>query len=277
MAALAVFVAVAAMPALAAKDAKDDAVIAIVNGDKIYRKDVVQAAKQLSVPDEAMDVVVPEVLDQVINEKLLDDAIAKTGLADSDDYKKRLEVLRVQLLKQMYLENFLKQKVTDGAVRAEYNKFVRENKGKTEVHARHILVPTEQEAKQVIKDLDAGADFVELARKRSSGPTAQNGGDLGYFVKEEMVPEFSKAAFDMKAGTYSKAPVKTQFGWHVIKVEAKRDRKVPKQEEVEGAIRNMIGQRALKDMVTELRGKSSIQKFDLSGKPVTDEAPAKKK
>lgn len=263
-------VALLALPAAAATSA-DETVVAIVNGDKILKKEVMQAVEKLPVKDVQIDKIFPFVVDQMINEKLIDSATASANVEDTPEFKKRMELVKAQLVKQLYLENTLKDKVSDKAVEAEYEKFKKENKGKEEVRARHILVPTEEEAKQVIKDLEAGQKFDELAAKRSSDPSnAQSGGDLGYFLKEEMVPEFSEAAFSTKPGTYTKTPVKSSFGWHIIKVEDKRTRAVPELKEVEMAIRNKLGQDALQKLVQDLRAKAEIQRFNLDGSPVEE-------
>lgn len=271
IAAAALATAFMAAPALATA-ASDDTVVAIVNGDKILKKDVMEAMKALPIQGADAEKIFPMVIDQIINEKLIDKQTVAANIAESEDFKKRLDIVKAQLMKQVYLENTLKDKISDKAVKAEYEKFKKENKGKKEIHARHILVPTEEEAKQAIKDLDAGAKFAELSSKRSSGPTAQNGGDLGYFVKEEMVPEFSDAAFALKKGEYSKTPVKTTFGWHVILVEDIRDRAVPEMKEVENAIRNKLGQDAMQKLVTDLRAKAEIQRFDMNGNPLGEPA-----
>lgn len=255
------------MPAMA------DTVVATVNGDKIMKKDVMDAVKNLPVKGADTEKVFPLVVDQVINEKLIDKAVVDAKIEQSKDYKARLSILQSQLAKQMYIEKMLKDKVSDGKVRAEYEQFREQNKGKTELHARHIIVPTKEEAEQAIKDLDGGMKFAEVAKKRSSGPTSQNGGDLGWFAKEDMVPEFSEAAFKLKPGSYTKEPVKTQFGYHVILIESKRTRQVPDIKQVDGAIRNKLGQEALEKLVTDLRAKADIKRFDINGKPI--EAPKK--
>lgn len=251
------------MPAVA-----EEGVAAIVNGDKIMTKDVTAAIEAMQVKGADAEKVYPMVLEQIVNEKLIEGAVAKAKVTDSEDYKKRLDVLKVQLAKQMYLENTLKDKISDKAIKAEYEKFKKENKGKTEIHARHILVPTEEEAKQVVKDLEGGAKFEDLASKRSTGPAATNGGDLGYFAEEDMVPEFSKAAFALKKGEYTKTPVKTGFGWHVIKVEDKRERAVPELAQVEMPIRNKLGQEALLKLAEKLRADAKVETFDLKGEPL---------
>lgn len=261
-----------AIPAASqAKEAdSNDTVVAIVNGTKIYKKDVLEAMKGLSVKKEEADKAFPIIVDQMINEKLIDNATTKANIEKDPAFQARLATAKEQMIKTFYLENYLKDFVTDKAVKAEYEKFKKENKGKEEVHARHILVQTEAEAKQAIKDLDGGAKFADLAKQRSSGPTAQNGGDVGFFAKGEIIPEFSDAAFKLKPGTYTKEPVKSPFGWHVIYVESKRQRAVPDMKDVDGAIRSRLGQNAIEKLVQDLRAKAEIKHFDMDGKPVEE-------
>jgi len=254
--------------------AQEDGVAAIVNGDKILEKDLMKAIDTLGIKGKDVQQVKPEVLEQIINEKLIEDDVIKAKIAETEEYKKRMAVLEVQMQRQVYLEEKIKDKITDRLVKVEYDKFVKQNKGKTEIRARHILVPSETEALQVIKDLDGGADFTDLAKRRSSDPSAQRGGDLGYFLREEMVPEFSKEAFGLKVGSHSKKPVKTQFGFHVIKVEDKRDRAVPPLEQVAEPIRQKLGNEALKALLEDLRKKADVK--ILLGSAAAKE-PAKKK
>jgi peptidyl-prolyl cis-trans isomerase C len=245
--------------------------VAVVNGNKILKNDVMGALKSLKVQPADTTKAFPVVVDQIINEKLIDIETAKAAIEKDPAFQARLAATKAQLIKTVYLEKYLKDKITTQTVKAEYDKFKKANKGKQEVHARHILVASEAEAKQVIKDLDAGAKFDVLAKERSSGPTAKNGGDVGYFAKGEIIPEFSDAAFKLKSGTYTKEPVKTQFGWHVIYVEDKRDRAVPDLKDVEVSIRTKLGQGAIETLVKGLRAKADIQHFTIDGKPVEEE------
>lgn len=251
--------------------AADDAVMATVNGDKVLKKEVMNVIKNYPVPVDEKDkpALMKMILSQMIDERLIDEEIAKSKINETKEYKERLGVIETQLAKQMYIEKMLEGKLSDKAVKAEYAKFKKTYGGKMEIHARHILVPTETEAEQVIKDLDAGKDFAKLAMQRSSGPTAPKGGDLGFFTEADMVPEFSKAAFALKPGTYTQTPVKTQFGYHVIKVEEKRERKVPPLEgELEGRIRNALGQEALQEHLEKLHKSAEIVIYDEDGKPI---------
>ena len=259
----------AAIPA-EAKETPADAsiVVATVNGDKIFKKDVLGALKNMQVKPEDSEKAFPVVVNQMINERLINTETSSAGIEKNPVFQQRLEMARFQLIKTMYLENYLKDKINDQTVKVEYNKFKKENKGKQEVHAHHILLASEVEARQVIKDLKGGAKFEDLAKERSSGPTAKTGGDIGYFLKGELVPEFSDAAFKLKTGNYTKAPVKSQFGWHVILVKDKRIRPVPEMKLVEGAIRNKMGQEAVEKLVSNLRAKADIKHFDEKGNPV---------
>lgn len=270
--AIVAMVMVAIPSAAIAKDKPADGniVVATVNGDKIFKRDVLVTIENLSVKPEDKEKAFPVVVDQMINEKLINTETSKSGIEKNPVFQQRLEMARFQLIKTMYLENYLKDKINDKTVKVEYEKFKKQNKGKKEVHARHILVTTEAEARQVIKDLKAGSKFEELAKERSSGPTAKNGGDVGFFAKGEIVPEFSDAAFKLKVGNYTKSPVKSQFGWHVIYVEAKRDRPVPEMKTVDGMLRNKMGQEAVEKLVLDLRAKADIKRFDEEGKPVKE-------
>ena len=139
-----------------------------------------------------------------------------------------------------------------------------------EIHARHILVETEEEAKEVVAALEGGADFAELAKENSTGPSGPQGGDLGWFTAEQMVPEFSKVAYETPVGEFSQ-PVKTQFGWHVIEVEEKREQPAPSFEEVEGEIREALAREAQRNVILEVREGADIKRIEPEK---SEEAPA---
>ncbi len=244
-------------------------VVAVVNGTEIHKQEITDVVKTLS-PQVAANVkeLYPMIIDQLINEKLLEKEVSKSDLINDPEVTKRIGMAKEQIVRAFYLESRVKEFVTDETVKAEYSKFKEENKGQKEVRARHILVKTEEEAKDAIKKLDGGADFAKLAKEKSVGPTAVRGGDLGYFTKEAMVAEFSKVAFKTKKGTYAKTPVKTQFGWHVIFVEGSRDKKIPAFAEVEDGIKAKLGQIALEGLIQDLRKTATIERFDINGKPL---------
>src|SRR6201992_2563316 len=150
---------------------------------------------------------------------------------------------------------------TDGAMKKGYDDAAQKIPGEQEVHARHILVETEDKAKEIKAQWDKGADFAELAKKESKDPGASDGGDLGFFTKDQMVPEFSAVAFSLEPGKISD-PVKSQFGWHIIKVEEKRNRKAPDFDQVKAQIESYVTRKAQADYVAKLREGAKIERMD---------------
>jgi len=168
----------------------------------------------------------------------------------------------------------VKAKVSDDVLKKKYDAFIKENPPQEEVRARHILLKTEKEANDALAELKKGADFAAVAKSKSTDGSARDGGDLGYFSRGDMVAEFSDAAFAMKPGEVSKAPVKSQFGWHLIKVEDRRLSTAPSFEETKDQLRTEVSQEMAGELVEELRGKAKVERFDLDGKPMAA-APAK--
>jgi peptidyl-prolyl cis-trans isomerase C len=265
-------VAIAALPIVVQAKASpsDDTVVAIVNGSKILKNDVMTALKNMKVQSADTDKAFPVVVNQMINEKLIDSETAKAQIEKDPVFQARMAAAKAQLIKTVYLEKYLKDKITDKTIQAEYDKFKKANKGKEEAHARHILVASEEEAKQIIKELDGGANFEKLAQEKSTGPAAKNGGDIGFFAKGEIIPEISDAAFALKPGAYTKTPVKSQFGWHVLFLQEKRERVVPELKDIEASIRTKLGQEAIETLVKGLRAKADIKNFTMDGKPVEE-------
>ena len=205
--------------------AADDPVLAKVNGSEIRQSDVALAEEELAPSLQQMDPATKKdnVLSFLIDLKIVAKAAEDKKLENTDDFKKRLAFTRSRLLMDNLLATEGKAATTDEAMKKVYEEASKQITGEQEVHARHILVESEDEAKAVKAELDKGADFAELAKKKSKDPGASDGGDLGFFTKEQMVPEFSAVAFALEPGKISD-PVKSQFGWHIIKVEEKRSR-----------------------------------------------------
>jgi len=263
--------------AIAAKDTKtakividENAAAAVVNGQEIKRSKIMTALSKLSLNNTGKKKAFYVLVNQAISEQLINKEIENSKIEENPIFKKRLKATEEQLSKTFYLENYLKSEITEKAINTEYKKLKKENSGKEEVHARQILLKTKEEAEQVIKDLNRGADFKILAKKRSADPSSKNGGDVGYFAKGEIIPAFSDAAFKLKPGTYTKKPVKSPFGWHVIYLEGKRSRKVPELKAVENRIRAKLGQKAIEKLITTLRAKADIKQFDINGQPVKE-------
>jgi peptidyl-prolyl cis-trans isomerase C len=247
-----------------------ETVVAIVNGKKVTRADVIASAKSLPQEYQAkLDAIFPALIDRIVDLTLLADEGRKQNLQDDPEVKARIEQITNQVIQEVLIRRHLKAMMTEDAIKARYDKFVAEQPDQTEVRASHILVPTEDEAKDIIRQLDGGADFAALAKEKSTDPSAkQNGGDLGYFTAGEMVPEFSQAVFAMEKGESSKAPVKSQFGWHVIKVVDKRQKPAPTLEESHGQIEEMLSGELVTAYLTSLRSSATVEKFNPDGTPI---------
>ena len=241
----------------------EDKVLAKVNGAEIRQSDVALAEEELGPSLAQMDPSTKDenVLAFLIDMKIVAKAAEDKKLQDSDDFKKRLAFTRNRLLMDSLLASEGKAATTDDAMKKVYEDASKQISGEQEVHARHILVETEDEAKQVKAELDKGADFGELAKKKSKDPGASDGGDLGFFTKDQMVPEFSAVAFSLEPGKISD-PVKTQFGWHIIKVEEKRSRKPPEFDQVKSQIETYVTRKAQADYVAKLRDGAKIERMD---------------
>mgnify|MGYP002402319552 CR=1 FL=1 len=263
-----------ALPA-AAEDAK---VLATVDGHAITTADVEIAkeafAEELGrVPAGAQQNILVDVL---VDMQILADAAEKAGIPESDHFKVRMEFLRKQALRNAFIEQKIQGDVSEEELKARYEKDVAGYAPPEEVHARHILVKTEDEAKALIEKLDAGEDFAKLASESSLDGTKANGGDLGFFTKGQMVPEFETAAFALEPGKYTEAPVKSQFGFHVIKVEEKRTQPVPTFEEVEAQVREVVSREKFTEVMQQLKDAAKVERMDqpAAEAPADGAAPA---
>jgi len=240
-----------------------DPVVAEVNGREIHESDVAMAEQELGPSLAQMDPATKHenVVSFLIDLKLAAKVAEDQKLQDTEDFKKRAAFAHDRLLMDGLLAKQGKEAATDDAMKKVYDEAAKQISGEQEVRARHILVETEDEAKQVEEELKKGADFAELAKKKSKDPGAADGGDLGFFTKDQMVPEFSAAAFALEPGKISD-PVKSQFGWHVIQVEEKRNRKAPDFAEVKPQIETFVTRKAQADYVTKLRAAAKVERFD---------------
>jgi len=255
-----------------------DPLVAKVNGVEIHQSDLAVAEDEAGQippmsPEAKQDYLVQFVADMILVSKAAEDK--KFG--DSADFKRKLEFARKRLLMEGLLQSVGKQALTDEAMHQVYDEAVKQIGDEKEVHARHILFrapagdekaakDAEDKVKAVIVRLKKGEDFAKVAGEVTEDPSGKaNGGDLGYFTKEQMVPEFSDAAFKLEPGQISE-PVKTQFGWHVIKVEEKRAKPAPKFEEVKPQIENFVTRKAQAELVTKLRADAKIERMDKPAK-----------
>src|SRR5438477_3834599 len=238
-------------------------VLAKVNGLEIRQSDVTLAEEELAPSLAQMDPATKKdnVLSFLIDLRIVAKAAEDKKLENTEDFKKRLAFTRSRLLMDNLLATEGKAATTDDAMKKVYEEASKQITGEQEVHARHILVESEDDAKTVKAELDKGADFAELAKKKSKDPGASDGGDLGFFTKEQMVPEFSAVAFVLEPGKISD-PVKSQFGWHIIKVEEKRNRKAPEFDQVKAQIETYVTRKAQAEYVAKLREAAKVERMD---------------
>ncbi|MCM2293521.1 peptidylprolyl isomerase [Allorhizobium sp. BGMRC 0089] len=234
--------ACAALAVFSTSALADDPVVAKVGTLEIHQSELNLAMANLDPQFAQMPEAQKKVaaLSGAIDVKLLAGEAKSEGLENDPAFKERMAFIKDRELHNAFFKKYVVDTTTDAEVKARYDKEIAALPKEKEVHARHILVKTEAEAKAIIKELDAGKDFATLAKEHSTDPSKSDGGDLGYFTKGRMVPEFEKAAFALKPGTYTETPVKTQFGYHIIKVEDVRDAPPPAYDDVKDQVRQLV-------------------------------------
>jgi peptidyl-prolyl cis-trans isomerase C len=248
-----------------------DPVVAVVDGSEIHRSDVEAVARAL--PEQYRQVPLPQIygmlLDRAIDFRLLANAAEQADVAGAPDVQAALAKARADVLRDVYIRRKIDEATTEDRLRARYDE-LKDDEGfaQEEVRARHILVGSEDEAKAVITELAGGGDFAALAGEHSVDPSARsNGGDLGFFRRGQMVPEFAEAAFALEPGQRTEAPVQTQFGWHVIEVLERRTG-APSFEETEPRLRQEVAREIVIALVADLREDAEIERFNLDGSPM---------
>ncbi len=249
-----------------------DRVIATVGGEPVYESELVFAEGDLDpqfarLPEQQRRAAA---LSALIDIKVMADQAEKAGLAEGDAFERRMQFLRDRTLHNEFFRKEVIEGLSEADVRARYEKEIAAQPGEQEVKARHILVDSEEQAKAIIADLEAGADFEALAKEKSTGPSGPQGGDLGYFTRGRMVPEFEEAAFALEPDDFTREPVKTQFGWHVIKVEDKRDAAPPAFEEVVEQIQRVLLQEQYMALLDRAREGVEIDVQDAELKALFD-------
>ena len=275
--ALALFGALAfALSAAPAFAQAGDPVIARVDGVEVRESDLALAEEDLgsNIPQQlAGDARRDFILSYLTDIMLVAKAADGKKVADTPDFKTKLNFIRSKLLMETILQSEGKASVTEQAMKKVYDDAVKQMGGDEEVRARHILVQTEDEAKKILADLKKGANFETVAKEKSKDPSAAaQGGDLGFFTKDQMVPEFADVAFKLQKGELSD-PVKSQFGWHIIKVEDKRTKAPPPFEQVKDQVETFVQRKAQAEYVTKLREAAKVERLD---KPA-EAKPADKK
>jgi peptidyl-prolyl cis-trans isomerase C len=255
----------------------DDPVVARINGQVLHRSDLQMALRAAppQVQQAPIQQVYPQLLTSMTNGMLLAQAGRKAKIDANPVVKAQIALAESELVADAYVASLARAQITEAKLREAYDQYAKNAPAEDEVSARHILVATEQEAKDIIEQLKKGADFAALAKDKTTDPSGKaSGGDLGYFKKGEMVPEFANAAFALKKGEITQTPVHTQFGWHVIKLEDRRPGKPGTYEQVAPQIAQQMTQQIVGQKLQELRGQGKIELFDLDGKPLASAAPA---
>lgn len=250
-----------ASPSLAtAEELTAQSVIATVNGTEITLGNMIAARRTL--PDQYQSLPGAElfkgILEQMIQQEVLSQSVGEPNTA----LKTQMENEMRAILAGAALQKLAESAVTEEAVKAFYDETYADFEPSREFRAAHILVETEDEAKALVTDLEAGADFADLARQKSTGPSGPNGGDLGWFGKGAMVPSFEEAVVAMDVGAIS-VPVQTQFGWHVIKLVETRLQEVPPLEQVRGDLEDQLRDKAMRDGVDVLTKSATVEQADV--------------
>jgi peptidyl-prolyl cis-trans isomerase C len=268
-----------------ANTAPKDPVVAVVNGQQI-RLSELEIAQQALPPqyrNMPIQAVFPALLDRIIDSKLVVADGRKNKITDDAAFKKRMAFVEDQVLQDFWLQREIAKRVTAEKMQQRYQERLKSTPAEEEVRARHILVSTEDEAKALIAELKKGASFDKLAKEKSTDKASgAEGGDLGWFKKSDMVKEFADAAFALKKGDLTDTPVKTQFGYHVIKLEDRRQAPPPTFEELSDQIREELARETVTQIIDQLRAGAKIEKFNIDGskaepqaaKPATPGTPA---
>lgn len=261
----AALVLVSAAPgALAQAEGGDNPVVATVNGQELHLDEVFAAYQALPQQMQAMPFrqLYPQLVERVITSRLLADAGREAGVHEDPELQAELRRTEDRLIERAMFRAAIDERLTDEALREAYDGYLEESKDAREIHTRHILVETEEAAQTLIAELEGGADFAALAKEHSVGPSSTDGGDLGFIGMGDTVPPFQAAAFALEPGKFTEAPVRTQFGWHVIKVEEARDAEPKPFEAMEGELRNKLTEEIVTAVIEEARAGADIEVVD---------------
>ena len=237
--------------------------VAEVNGEAIFLEEVMKIAEQLpaDIRQQPLPNYFDRIVDDVIDSRLAAAAGNDAGLTNNPEVLAQMSIAAQRVLAEAYITTELRKVVTEEEVQKAYQLFISDESAREEIKARHILVASEAEAKAIIAELNSGADFVSLAKEKSTGPSGPNGGDLGYFARGAMVPSFENAAFALSVGSHSSEPVQTQFGWHIIKLEDKKTAEAPPIETLRGQLQANLANQALSRIIETLRAPASISRL----------------
>jgi len=247
-----------------------DPIVAIVEGHMIYLSDVGRAVPALpeNIRELPFTTLYPVVLDRLIDHQALVATARRQHLDDDPAVRREMDEATDRVLEGALLGRVAVPVASEEKIQALYTQKYAGKPATEETRARHILVPTEEEAKKLIEQLNKGADFSTLAKQNSKDPDGANGGDLGFFRRDQVWPEFADAAFALQPGQFSQTPIHNEFGWHVIKVEERRVVAPPTYSEIHEALRKQLLQAAVQSTLKQARDQLTIRKFNVDGSPM---------
>ena len=236
--------------------------VATVNGEDIYLEEIMVLRERLpaDLRQQPMETYFDRLVDDIIDSRLAAAAGNEAGLTDDPDILRQMSIAAQRVLAEAWISFEIRKRVTDAELKAAYDTYIADTGSRAEVKARHILVPEKQTAEDIIDQLNGGADFITLAKEKSTGPSGPNGGDLGYFGRGAMVPAFETAAFDLDIGQHSQTPVQTQFGWHVILLEDRRTAEPPTFAALQPQLQQNLINQNLAKLLDGLRQGASFSK-----------------
>ncbi len=258
---IAIFASLLSVANLSAQERDLKKVVAEVGKEKLIEEDLLFLYQQLPVQTRqqtSYDDARAQLINRLVIERLFAAEARRKGLQKNVEVAAAVKRTESTILHQAFVQDFARNNISDAELKKEYETFSENYAQGAEYRARHVLVETEREGLDIVKKLNNGEDFGELAKTYSTGPSAPRGGDLGYFREGRMVPEFERALKLLDSGKYTRKPVETQFGWHVIKLEDKRAAEVPPLEQVENQLRNAVADAKLQEELKKLEEKYTV-------------------
>jgi peptidyl-prolyl cis-trans isomerase C len=247
-----------------------DPLVAKVDGVGITRADLEGFKAQLPpfVRQQPTEALYPKLVNRLIDNKLMLIKAKAEGIENDEDVRRQITEAQNSIVTQAWIRRQVDKKLTDDLLKQSYQDEIKGYKPEEQVRARHILVASKDEADKLLARVNKGEDFAALAKEASKDGSAADGGDLGFFSHDQMVKPFAEAAFALKQGEVSKAPVQTQFGWHLIKVEGRKQSEAPSFEDSKEELKQKLSGEAVQAVLEDLRKNAKIERFDLEGKPL---------
>ena len=245
---------------------QDIPIVANVNKEKISLETMIHAMNELppEIQSQPFMSYYEELLERVIDIKLIAQEGKKINLEEEPSVKAAIDFVTEKVLMQAFLSKYVQKNISEESVKASYNNYIADETSREEIKASHILLDTQNEAVEVIKMLNNGDDFAEVAKNKSTGPSGPSGGDLGWFKRGQMVPPFENAAFSLGQNEISQKPIQTQFGWHVIKVFEKRIPEAPSYENMKNSLIQDLERKIVSKKIQDLRNNALIEKLSSS-------------